>query len=372
MGGYVPENRLEPLGLDTDYDVVIVGAGPGGLSCASNLAGSGLRVLILEKSPGLGKKICSGEISSKVFPGVDPSKKFKAVQEWRTVIVGTEKGTKAIRYDRPYLWTVGRYELESYLKSLCATDRNISIRFSEPVTAISKQSVQTGKARYRYRFLIGADGSFSKVREHLGLPTEHIVGYAFHYVVEKPSKEFRVYWLPKIFTRGYGYVMSRSREATMIGGAMAGKDVMHGVLAPRVKQWVQEEFDLDITKHRCEGFKGNADYRGWRFRTENHLGPHNIFLVGDAAGLLNPVTTEGIYYAIKSGEGVARHIRNEKRGKEIMDRLEATHRSQVLLFSVFSNPSLPFCWFVNWVFEDPTRGVRRRIFDFIFWRFFDQ
>ena len=49
------------------YDVVIVGAGPGGLSCARALAGSGQRVLVLEKSEALGKKICAGELTAKVL-----------------------------------------------------------------------------------------------------------------------------------------------------------------------------------------------------------------------------------------------------------------------------------------------------------------
>jgi len=360
---------------DESYDVIIVGAGPGGLSCAKNLAGSGLSVLVLEKSPDVGMKICSGEISSKVFPGEDPTKKFKGAKEWRRVIVGTKKGKTQIDFDHPFLWTVGRYELESHLMEKCEEDKNITINFSEPVVGIDSERVRTIRKAYRYRFLVGADGSFSKVREFLELPMEDIVGYAFHYVVPKPADEFRVYWLPDTFPRGYGYLMSKSRGATMIGGAMGGTDVLHSRLAPRVKNWVKEEFDIDISKHKCEGFKGNADFRGWRFKASKDSAAsshsHNIFLVGDAAGLLNPVTTEGIFYAVKSGEGVAKHIRNDPEGKRIMDRMESTHRAQVLLFSVFSNPDLPFCRLVEWVLENPSKGIRKKIFDFIFWRFFD-
>lgn len=338
----------------TSYDVVIVGAGPGGLSCAKHLAGSGLRVLVLEKSPDLGKKICSGEVSSKVFPGEDPSAFFPGAQEWRTVGVGTKNGIVPVAYDRPYLWTVGRYELESSLMEECDAD----IHLSEPVTAITREYVETPKTRYRYKYLVGADGSFSAVRPFLGLPMEHIVGWAFHFVLNRPSKEFRVYWLPDVFPRGYGYVMSRGREATMIGGAMAGKDSLHG-LARKVKEWVRKEFGLDTARLRGEGYRGNADYRGWRFG--------NVFLVGDAAGLLNPVTTEGIYYAVKSGEGVAKFIRGNPEGARILGTLTATHRRQVLLFDIFTR--WPFCRFVEWVLQNPKRGIRRRIFDFVFWRF---
>jgi geranylgeranyl reductase len=342
------------------YDVVIVGAGPGGLSCAKNLSGSGLRVLVLEKNSGLGKKICSGEISSKVIPGADPSSIFKGAQEWKAVGVGTAKGVHRISYDRPYLWTVGRAEFEGWLRSGC--DGNTEVRLAEPVSRITPEYVETSKGRYGYRYLVGADGSFSTVRPFLGLPMEHIVGHAFHFVLDRPSDQFSVYWLPRIFTHGYGYVMSKNKEQTMMGGAMAHVS-QHTVLAPRVKDWVKKEFGLDTKTLRSEGYRGNADYRGWKFG--------NVFLVGDAAGLLNPVTTEGIYYAVKSGEGVAKHILKDPEGGRIMSRLASTHRAQVLLFDLFTEPSLPFSWFVQWMLEDPRSGIRRRIFDMVFWKFMD-
>ncbi len=355
------------------YDVVIVGAGPGGLSCAKNLSGSGLRVLVLEKNSAPGRKICSGEISSKVIPGTDPSSIFRGAQEWKTVGVGTAKGVHHVSYGRPYLWTVGRCEFENWLRSGC--DANTEIRFSEPVTTITPAYVETPRTRYRYKWLVGADGSFSVVRPFLGLPMEHVVGHAFHFVLDRPSEEFRVYWLPGIFTHGYGYLMSKNRKQTMIGGAMAGVQ-MHE-LAPRVRKWAKKEFGLEPAELRSEGYRGNADYRGWKFPvgpdgTRGGIGGPGVFLVGDAAGLLNPVTTEGIYYAVKSGEGVAKHIRNDPEGARIMSRLASTHRAQVFLFDLFTNPSLPFSWFVGWLLEDPRTGLRKRIFDYVFWRFMDE
>jgi flavin-dependent dehydrogenase len=92
--------------------------------------------------------------------------------------------------------------------------------------------------------------------------------------------------------------------------------------------------------------------------------------VGDAAGLLNPVTTEGIYYAVKSGEGVAKHIRGDAEGKKIMSKMANTHRAQVLLFDIAN--TWPFYWIVHWILENPKGMIRGKIFDWVFWKFMDR
>ena len=234
----------------------------------------------------------------------------------------------------------------------------------EPVTAITPAYVETPKGRYGYRYLVGADGSFSKVRQYLKLPQEHVAGWAFHFVVDKPSHEFRVCWLPGTFPNGYGYVMSKNKGSTMIGGAITGKDASMKDLSVRVRRWVEAEFGLDTSSLRSEGFRGNADFRGWRFG--------DVFLVGDAAGLLNPVTTEGIYYAVKSGEGVAKTILGDPEGRKIMRKMSDTHAGQVLLFDVIHNRMLPFHYAAGWLFSRPGKGLRKIIFDKVFWMFMER
>jgi flavin-dependent dehydrogenase len=337
-----------------NYDIVIVGAGPGGLSCARNLRGSGMSVLVLEKSDKLGKKICSGEISPKVLP----EEKFDRGHPWTKMTIGTDATRRTVQFGKPYLWTIGRFEFESYLME----GSDAEIRFSEPVIKITPKHVETTKGKYSYKHLVGADGSFSVVRKHLGLPTKHIAGWAYHFVVEKPADEFHLYWLPKSFPRSYGYVMSKSRNQTMIGVAQVKEDFDHD-FAARAKLWVEKRFSLDVKNLKSEAMKGNADYRGWKFG--------NIYLVGDAGGFLNPCTTEGIFYAVKSGEGVAKHILGKNEGKKIMGRLAGAHRWQVLMFDLATNTKLPFCWVINWILEDPRKGIRKRIFDFVLWKFME-
>jgi flavin-dependent dehydrogenase len=210
---------------------------------------------------------------------------------------------------------------------------------------------------------VGADGANSIVRRHLGLPRESIVGWAYHFVVDRPATEFHIYWLPRTFPAGYGYMMSRSRGQTMVGLAFEGTRFDRDVAA-RAGAWVAQRFGLDVSKLRHEAAKGNADYRGWRFG--------DVFLVGEAAGLLNPLSTEGIYYAIRSGEGVGRFLRGDAAGEKLMRHLARVHKRQARIFKLVTNRKLPACWVVDWVMRDPRKGLRRFLLQWVLYWLMDR
>jgi len=337
------------------YDVVIVGAGPGGLSCARALTGSGQRVLVLEKAESLGKKICAGELTAKVLP----DETFDRGRPWTEIHVGNDHTVHTVKLPRPFAWTAGRHTIESHLMRGCDAD----VRFDEPVQRITPEFVETRRRRYAYKKLVGADGANSIVRRHLDLPRESIVGWAYHFVLDRPATEFHIYWLPRTFPAGYGYMMSRSRGQTMVGIAFEG-DRFDRDVAARAGKWVGERFGLDVSGLRHEAAKGNADYRGWRFG--------NVFLVGEAAGLLNPLSTEGIYYAIRSGEGVGKFLRGDTAGEQLLRHLARVHHRQARIFKLVTNKRLPFCWVVDWVMRDPRKGIRRFLLQWVLYWLMDR
>ena len=54
---------MNSIPLAHEFDVIIVGAGPAGLSCASELANSKLKVLLFDKKEKTGDKACAGGIT---------------------------------------------------------------------------------------------------------------------------------------------------------------------------------------------------------------------------------------------------------------------------------------------------------------------
>jgi hypothetical protein len=70
---------------------------------------------------------------------------------------------------------------------------------------------------------------------------------------------------------------------------------------------------------------------------------------------------------MRSGEGVAKFILGDSEGERILVKMVAAHRKQVRIFDLMTNRKLPLCWFIEWLFRNPERGLRRRIFGGVFW-----
>ena len=49
------------------YHTIIIGGGPGGLTCAATLANKGVKVLLLERSTSIGRKVCAGGVTWSGF-----------------------------------------------------------------------------------------------------------------------------------------------------------------------------------------------------------------------------------------------------------------------------------------------------------------
>jgi hypothetical protein len=64
---------------------------------------------------------------------------------------------------------------------------------------------------------------------------------------------------------------------------------------------------------------------------------------------------------------VAKVILGEPEGERILAKMVANHRKQVRIFNLMTNRKLPLGWFIEWLFRNPGKGLRRRIFDGVFW-----
>ena len=287
---------------EQSYDVVIIGAGPSGLACAAELAKSDLKILILEQKEIIGPKICAGGLTRKdlnhiKIPDQLLDRRFKEMT-FHTPFIGT---TVKDEYD--LICTIDRKKFADWQLQKLKDFNNIEIRTGSKVTAIDKEKITVEDSScFRYKYLIGADGSFSGVRRFLGIETKD-TAVAIQYIIPTHKyKKLEFFFDSKLFQSWYAWIFPHENYVS-IGCMCDPRNLSAKILQQNFNIWLRRN-NIDVSKGKFEGYAINYDYRGYKFG--------NVFLTGDAAGLASGLTGEGIYQAIISGEEVARTVLNEK------------------------------------------------------------
>jgi len=298
------------------YDVVISGMGPGGAMSAYYLARAGLKVLALEKRVMPRPKLCAGGLTPRALDmlmGCD----FSAAKECevRGGMAYTHAGHDLEMSSESKMGVIVDRSRFDHILLKRAAAQGATVQEGEPVLGIVPGKViniRTPRNTYNARYLIGADGANSVTSLSLGYPRRHC-GYALecfipatYDVVSKHAGSLTFYYgfLPS----GYGWMFPKK------GGASVGI----GVLA-RHSRDIRSHFQGFLSAIglppeyavHCKGFPLPA----YSPRTHNRHGKDNILLVGDAACLVDPITGEGISYAMKSGELAAQAIKQSLQGE---------------------------------------------------------
>ena len=277
------------------YKTIIIGAGPAGLRCAKILADNKEDFILVEKKKKLDRKICTGiwGISKKTSCMNLPDRLFE--KKFKKVIVSTPFEKTEVKLDEPFVATLNRKHLSEYMYKE-AKKSGAKILFDSPVSKIGKDYIIIKGEKIYFDNLVGADGSYSIVRKSLGLSQN--TGMGIQYWVKKEFKNIEIHFDADKFGPWFAWIVPH-KGLTSIG---AGGDIR---LMPLNK--MKENLDLWCSEHKIslssakfEGAAINPDYQGYKFK--------NKFLVGDAAGFASGLTGEGIYFAMASGEDVAKII----------------------------------------------------------------
>ncbi len=279
------------------YDVIIIGAGPAGLKCAEILASSSLKVLLLEKNPEIGPKVCAGGLTGK---GMDYLHLPKELIEFKFSKIKLQVNYLpfTIKHNRSFAYTIDRKEFGQWQLSKISHSTNIEIRTNARVSEITSETVTVNSEKIAYKTLVGADGSNSSVRRFLGLKTEKVVAAIQYIIPTDKYKNFELYFQPRKFHAGYVWIFPH-RNYVSVGVGCDGKLFPASKMKENFHQWLKNH-NIDFSNARYEAFPINADYQGYKFG--------NIYLLGDAAGLASGFTGEGIFQALISGEEIAKQI----------------------------------------------------------------
>jgi geranylgeranyl reductase family protein len=293
--------------LKQSCDVAIVGGGPAGATLAYELARKGIGVLLLEKEKLPRYKCCAGGVTSKAAGLLDFDISEVAEDVVHEVGFAFNLGNAYLRRsDHPVMYTVMR---DSFDHSLVQRAQRLGalVMDGQKVTQVQTcrdwVDISTPDNVFRSRLVIGADGAHSTVARELDMvrSIEYLTAIESEIVV--PNKELAK-WKARAqldlgcVPGGYAWVFPKRDHLSV--GAGCGASGARGLNAHYQK--FLDSLNVDSCAVASSG---------------RHLIPtctkaslvwqKRALLLGDAAGLCDPLTGEGIYYAIRSAQ-LAAHV----------------------------------------------------------------
>jgi len=311
-------------------DVLIVGAGPAGSSCAWGLRSSGLDVLIVDKSKFPRNKVCGGWITPEVLHLLQINPEEYGRERLLQPITGFKIGRIGVRgvdvdYGRVVSYGIRRCEFDEYLLRRCGA-------CCREETAV--QSIEwLGNAwiingEIRAPLLVGAGGHFCPVARYLAeAGGQPVVAQEVEFQMNaQQAASCGVRGdIPELYfcndMQGYGWCFRKGDYLNIGLGRLDPHDIPKHVrrFCEVLKQTNNLSIDLP------NEFRGHA-YFLFGQSPRNVVGQARI-LIGDAAGLAYPQSGEGIRPAVESGLLAAEVIRNVA-GKYSRERL-AAHSEQL-------------------------------------------
>ncbi|MGH3309417.1 MAG: geranylgeranyl reductase family protein [Streptomyces sp.] len=307
-GGADPGEARGDDGDSTVWDVVVVGAGPAGASAAYAAAVAGRRVLLLEKAELPRYKTCGGGIIGPSRDSLPPGFDLPLRDRVHAVTFSLNGRMTRTRRSRQMLFgLVNRSELDESLVEH-AVKAGAEVRTGVTVSRVEQHGpavpdrrtvavvLAGGEQPVLARAVVGADGSASRIGAHVGVKMDQVdLGLEAEIpvpssVAEDWAGRVLIDWGP--LPGSYGWVFPKGDTLTV------------GVISARGEG--------AATKRYLEDFVGRLGLAGFepsistghltRCRAgDSPLSRGRVLVCGDAAGLLEPWTREGISFALRSG-----------------------------------------------------------------------
>ncbi len=366
----------ESLQRPARFDLAIVGAGPAGAWAAYRLAARGMRVALFDHSHPR-EKPCGGGITSRALGLIADSAVLESlpavpIDGARFEATGQSEVRIALEDPRgsapsPPLVVASRQDFDAALvrAAIAMGATLVCERVLDITIAPGGVEIRTSRNRYPIPLILGADGANSLVRRRVGAPFDRSqLSIATGYYVDGVSAAD----IAIAFTSDPpGYAWSFPRPGHLAVGVCAEASLT-GVAPLRrcVNAW------LDASDVRAMAPRRRYS---WPIPTldqadldrEQPAGDRWM-LLGDAAGLVDPITREGIYFALRSGEMAAEAILDHPGSEraayaaQIRDEVHAELRRAARLRRGFFRPA--FTQLLHRALEE-SEAIRRIMADLV-------
>ena len=325
-----------------EYDLIVVGAGPAGSSAAYAAAKNGIRVALLEKEENIAQTVRTSGVT-----WIDYAKEFGIPEDCynpiRTYNFCSPNNTVSITDNKPKAAVLDVRKTYRFLADMAKkngaeifVNTNVTNVITENGSIVGvKASSSNSEMIFHARMLIDASGFQSAVSKSLGLVKQwERFGVGAEYEAEVENVKSDTWWLmvgQMYSPAGYAWIFPLGKNMVRIGVGV-GKPESHVDPTQRLDELIEKGAGpiKDLGKITKKEFHyGLIPNEGLSRKTVYD----NLILVGDTAGMANPLVLEGIRYAIKygrvAGDVASKAIKSGDTSEKALRYYEETWKKEI-------------------------------------------
>lgn len=315
--------------------IAIVGAGPAGSQLAHQLSKNGFDVLLFDAREAW-EKPCGGGVTSKALREFDFLRSSDAPKQMVSSLrLITAKEREITLTPRDDFAIYARKDLARIMRrrAVAAGATLHCVRVEKTDYANGKWKLETARGDFTVDFLVGADGASSIIRRRVGVrlrPKDFAYALGWHVTTGQSFSRVDVKYLDEC--GGYLWLFPRTDHLSY-GIASGYQETAPARLKEKLLDFIELQ-DRELARE-IKNASGNSTPRASFYAamipaldvsTWDYLKTCNLkkawALIGDAAGFVDPLTGEGIYYSIKSADLLAAALMNRVEDFDEMWRAE--------------------------------------------------
>ena len=309
------------------FDVIIVGAGPAGTTCALALQNSGLKIAIIDKAVFPRDKVCGDAIPTRavtVLKKINP-KYFEALAQFEkkekitTSRVVVSSGKELFFHWKSEAFNCARFEFDNFLFDFVKKETQTSVFENTEILSIKIQDdvvvLDTYVNHFTTSIVIGCDGAHSIVAKKLAnfkVNKKMFSGAVRSYQQNIPGNTVNtneVFFSQK-YTPGYFWLFPVSEHSFNIGFGMLSEIIsLKKINLKKAMVDVVTEFPELSQRFTKAGLEFQTDGFGLPMGNgKTNLSGNRFLLCGDAGSLIDPISGAGIGNAMESSFWAANHV----------------------------------------------------------------